>query len=426
MLLGISQCAQRWKFLTAVTSVGVVAVALISPGAKAAATTSTASPAATGAQSTSATVQLFADEVETLGVEHYPATFAGATLEPTGVTDVYAVAASDAKLVSAVNALNTHGYLVTVVAVKRSYSQLMSISAKLQRAHSHLQAKGINLVQFGPDPASGTVKVTLLKPTASGMSALASAQGAPVTSSNYRDEASAVLKQQAGAGITLRSQYATSLPVAANRYDNTAPYAGGDRIYQDGVECTSGFNLAGPGGDKYMLTAGHCGSGTWQTSAQTIGNTSENYLTPTAENDFQLTSIGPYGGLGDVWTSGGGGAPVTGALFPAVGAPITFNGSVTGEVRGVTVEATSTSVCYSVDTGPVTPTICADHLIEATKAGAVVCQGGDSGGPVYSHTPSVNVLAVGIIEATNGSTCWAMQIDHIVSVTGKSLLTSTS
>ena len=105
-------------------------------------------------------------------------------------------------------ALNTQGYPVQVVAVSHSYSQLMAISDKLFRAYSHLRAMGINLSEFGPDPKSGTVAVTVLKPTASDMSALASAQGVPVTSSNYRDEASAVLEQQFGPGITVRSQYA--------------------------------------------------------------------------------------------------------------------------------------------------------------------------------------------------------------------------
>jgi hypothetical protein len=395
----------------------------------AAATTSKAPLATAGAQSSSAAVDLFASEVETIGVEHYPTTFAGATLEPTGVTDIYAVAASDAKLVSAVNALDTHGYPVKVVAVKRSYSKLMSISGKLLRAYSHLRAKGINLAQFGPDPASGTVKVTLRKPTASGMSALASAQGAPVASSNYRDEASAVLKQQAGAGITLRSQYATGSPVVASRDGDTAPYFDGDQIYHvgAGVTCTSGFNMVGSGGGDYMVTAGHCGSGTWKTHASTIGNTSLNYLTATSGNDFQITYLSGAG-LGIVWTNGTNTAPVTGALFPAVGVPITFNGSVTGEVRGVTVQATSQNASV-YDPSTNTTFVVTNQAIAKSAPGIVCAQPGDSGGPVYSHTPGANVLAVGIIEATSPNpdgtdTCFATQIDHIAFITGRSLITS--
>lgn len=416
-LRSTSPSARRWKCLAAATCVGVAAMAFIAPRAMATATTSKASPATAGSRSASADVGLFASEVETLGVGHYPATFAGATLEPTRVTDVYAVAASDARLVRAVKALDTHRYPVRVVAVSRSYSQLMSISARLLRAYSRLQAKGIDLTQFGPDPASGTVTVTLRKPTASGMSALAFAQGAPVTSSNYRDEASAVLKEQAGAGITLRSQYATRSPVLASRDGDTAPYFDGDLIYHvgAGVTCTSGFNIIGSGGGVYMVTAGHCGSGTWKTHASTIGNTSLNYLTATSGNDFQITYLSG-GGLGTVWTNGTNTAPVTGALFPANGVPITFNGGITGEVRGVTVLATSQTTC-ALDPGTGT-TICATNQVVAQKSGAAVCQPGDSGGPVYSHTPSVDVLAVGIIESgendgPNGtsSTCSATQID---------------
>jgi hypothetical protein len=139
--LSISPRARRWKFLAAAASVGVVAAALTSPAATAA-STATPPPGTTGSGSPSAAVNLFAGEVETLGVEQYPATFAGATLEPTGVTDVYAVAASDAKLVSAVNALDTHGYPVTVVAVKRICRRRGSTSRSLglirRRAQSRL------------------------------------------------------------------------------------------------------------------------------------------------------------------------------------------------------------------------------------------------------------------------------------------------
>ena len=83
-------------------------------------------------------------------MEHYPATFAGATLEPTGVTDVYAVAASDAKLVSAVNALKHARLPGHSGAVERSYSQLMSISAKLSGRIRICRRRGSISSQFGP------------------------------------------------------------------------------------------------------------------------------------------------------------------------------------------------------------------------------------------------------------------------------------
>lgn len=192
--------------VAAAVSVGVVVAALTSPGATAA-SPATARSGTAGPGRLSAAVELFSSEVATLGQKQYPDTYAGGTLEPSGVTVVYAVAASDAGLVRAVQAMNTHGYPVRFVAVKHSLRQLLAISNKLFRAYSHLRAEGINLSGFGPDPKSGTVAVTLIKPTASDMSALASARGTPVTPSNYRNEAAAVLEQQAGAAITLQSRY---------------------------------------------------------------------------------------------------------------------------------------------------------------------------------------------------------------------------
>ena len=143
MHLRVSPRARGWKWVAAAASAGVVVTALVAPGASAA---STATPGTAGSLSAWEAVGLFASEVETLGVEQYPGAFAGATLEPSGVTDVYAVAGSDAGLVSAVQALNTQGYPVQVVAVNRSYSQLMAITGELDLAHSHLLAEGINLV----------------------------------------------------------------------------------------------------------------------------------------------------------------------------------------------------------------------------------------------------------------------------------------
>jgi hypothetical protein len=432
--LSISARARRWKFLAAAASVGVVAAALTCPGA-AVASTATAPPGTAGSGSPSAAVGLFASQVETLGVEQFPATFAGATLEPSGVTVVYAVASSDAGLVSAVQALNTQGYPVQVVAVSRSYSQLNAIADKLFRAYSHLRAMGINLSEFGPDPASGTVTVTMDEPTASNMSALASAQGAAITSFNYRDEASAVLEQQAGAGITLQSQYAAYSFAPVARDSDTPPYYDGDQIYHValGTTCTSGFNMVGSAGNDYMITAGHCHSGTWKTHAATMGNTTHNYFTATSGNDFQTTGIGPSGGLGVTWTNGANHAPVSGALFPAVGVPISFNGSWTGEHRNIYVLKTNDTECTKA-TFPETgnqPYCLTNLTLGWDKTGNVVCEGGDSGGPVYQHTSGTDVKAVGMIVFSSrdqngnyGPYCSATQIDHIAFITHTTLITN--
>lgn len=424
----ISPCARQWKYLAALASAGVVAVALISPGAMAA-TTPTAPPVTTASGSPSEAVQLFASEVETLGVEHYPSTFAGATLEPTGVTDVYAVVASDAKLVSAIEALNTQGYPVKVVGVTRSYSQLNALSAALGQAYSHLKTEGINLSQWGPDPSSGSLEVTLQKPTASDISALASSVGTSVTSSNYGNEASDLLKRQVGTGIMVQSQYAEGSWVAAGRTNDTAPFYGGDQIYGPST-CTGGFNMIGNvSGHAFMYTAGHCGSGTWVTGAQEIGKTSTNYLTPTSGKDFQSIYLSG-GGLGIVWTNGSNLLPVSGRVAPAVGVNITFNGSVTGEVRYNPVIATGVTQC-GIWNSVGGFYYCASHQVIASNPnGTWICRPGDSGGPVYKHSGS-DVVAVGIITAymsvngaNGGSTCMATAIGYLANVTDTTLITS--
>jgi hypothetical protein len=367
-------------------------------------------------------LSLFADQVETLGAERYQGTFAGVTLESKGVTDLYAVAAYDGNLVRAVRALDKQGYPVKVVGVKRSYRQLNALNVTLTAAYSRLKARGVDLGESWPDPSAGSVEVAVQRPTAAAMSALASAERAPVTSSNYQDEAATLLKRQIGAGFTVQSRYAGSW-TATGRINDTPPFYDGDQIFHGDDYCTGGFNMVGNvSGNDFMYTAGHCGDGDWQTAAANIGDTSTNYLSTTSGNDFQSIYLAG-GGLPIVWTASGL-APVTGQVLPAVGSAITFDGSVTGEVRGNTIKAINLTVddIYDPLSGQ---TYVATYQVQATNPdGYEICEGGDSGGPVYQHTGGTNVLAVGIITASsdNGSECIATEIGHLESVTDTKLI----
>jgi len=410
----------------AITSVITLAVATA-----AAATANT--PAATAhadAATPSPAIQLFASKVETLGASHYGSSFAGARLTPAGLTDVYAVKASDGPLVAAISALNKHGYPVNIVAVSRSYDQLNALNAALGRAYAHLEKDGIRLAESWPDPATGSVVTAILKPAKADLSALATAEAYPTNSSNYRTRALNLLRQEFGAGVTMQSQYVTRWR-AGGRNNDTAPFYDGDQISRSGTICTGGFNMVGnASGHDFMYTAGHCGSGTWVTGAQTVGSTSTNYLSATSGNDFQSIYLAG-GGLGVVWTNGANLAPVTGQLLPAVGAEITFNGSVTGEVRGNVVNAVGITV-YGIYNSVGGYYYDATNQIEATNPSGIYCvRPGDSGGPVYQHTSGSNVNAVGVITgyyyaggSAGGSTCIATEIGHLESVTNTSLITS--
>jgi hypothetical protein len=377
-------------------------------------------------------VQIFADQVETLGSSKYPDSFAGAALTPAGVTNVYARLASDAPLVGAINKINKSGYPVDIIGVSRSYNQLNALNATLGAASAHLRRMGIKLAESWPDPSSGSVMVTVAAPGRPDLSALASAVAASVNASTYRQAVSGVLRSQFGSGVTLHSQ-AGGTWVAAGRYNDVAPFDDGDQITSSaGVTCTGGFNMIGNrSGHVFMLTAGHCGSGTWRTSAQQVGTTSTNYLGAcNSEDDYQTIYV-PRGGLGGVWGAGGAVYTVVGQLLPAPGTKVAFDGSATGEVRGNTVSHINDTV-YNIYDSISQCFFNATPVIVAFNPGNnVICQPGDSGGPVIQHTSSsfVNVDAVGTIVAylapqgvSSGSDCVSTQIGSVEFETNTSLL----
>lgn len=178
-------------------------------------------------------------------------------------------------------------------------------------------------------------------------------------------------------------------------------------------------------GNTFMLTAGHCGSGTWSTQAQQMGNTSTAYFENGSENDFQTIYV-PSGAIADVWGNGGALYPASGQLLPAVGVQITFDGSITGEVTNNNVSAVN-ATDYNVYDSLNNTYYNAYPVVQAYNPyGHTVCQPGDSGGPVFQRTSGSNVNAVGTIVAAygNGSSCSAEQIGTEESVSNTSLLTS--
>jgi hypothetical protein len=411
-------------------------VAIIGGGLLTSAVAVTAPPSAavttvrTSATTPSIAVQLFADQAETLGANKYPDSFAGATLTPTGVTDVYALLASDARLVSAINAINQAGYPVDIIGVSRSYNQLNALNARLAAADAHLMKMGIKLSQSWPDPASASVMVTVTAPSMADFSALASVIDSPVAASTYPRAVSDVLKSEFGSSVTLYSQDGGTW-VAAGRNNDVAPFDDGDQIYGGGATCTGGFNMIGNrSGHVFMITAGHCPSTTWSTQAQQVGTTSTNYLANCGtDHDYQTIYV-PKGGIDDVWGAGGALYTVVGQLLPAPGTLIAFDGSVTNEVRDNTVNAINETV-YNIYDSIHQCFYNAHPVVQATNPnGTWICRPGDSGGPVIQHTPSsfANVDAVGTIVAyfstggAGGSTCVAAQIGDIESVTNTTLL----
>ena len=396
------------------------------------------SPVPASSASPQAAVQQFASQLETLGANRFPKTFAGATFATNGVAVVYALP-NDSALVSAVSSINTQHYPVTYVKTSRSYDSLNSLNQHLMAQQARLAASGVNLAESWPDPSTGKVDVSITSPTPSDLSALSAASGAsaanqPVTDAIYHRAAAALITADAGPGYVVENKYGTT-STASGRNNDTAPFYDGDQITggQWGLLCTGGFAVTGnASGNTFMLTAGHCGSGQWSTQAQVMGSTSPYgmYWENGSTNDFQ--TIGPISGgaLGYVWVSGGGVDPVTGQLLPAVGSDITFDGSVTGEVPGNTVLAVNATDYNVYASGNGTYYDVYPVVQASNPNGSIICQPGDSGGPVFQRTPSPDMNAVGTIVAyvsiagePGGSECSAEQIGTEEAYSNSSLIT---
>lgn len=195
------------------------------------------------------------------------------------------------------------------------------------------------------------------------------------------------------------------------RAGDTPPFWGGDTIYlpaQDTL-CTSGFGVIGnASGHEFALTAAHCLAGSWYTTASGsifMGNTSSQYWFNSTHDDFQTIGASTQG---YVWGNGGTAYNVIGQVVPAVGADITFDGSVTGEVRGVPVKSVGSCQSFATDFG--IEEVC--HLVEG-KSGGTICQPGDSGGPIYQHTTGSEyapVNAVATIVGGSSTDCYGEEI----------------
>lgn len=387
-------------------------------------------PNARGRISTSALppqeVQTFASEVETIGFEDFPNDFLGAVLTPEGVTDVYAIESTDGPLLTAINKLNVNGDLVDVINSQTSYDQLNTVNQQIGAADSQLKGEGVNLSQSWPDPTTGTVQVSVLQPTSldlSEISAEPSVGNNSVTTASYLAAVSTLLLAEFGPHVSVQTDYGQTY-TALDRFNDSPPFSGGDQIKSSTATCTDAFSMTGnASGKPFMLTAGHCGSGTWKTTTSTVGNTSSIYFGGGTLNDFQ-TIYAPSGLLAQVFSGTGiGYHTVTGQVIPAVGTQITVDGSVTGEVPGTLVTASNVEIYNIYD--PVNGSYYDLYPAVESTSTVTTCNPGDSGAPEYQRiSGSVAVNAVAVMVAAGGvlgTICIGELMYHIESVANLSL-----
>lgn len=267
-----------------------------------------------------------------------------------------------------------------------------ALSNRILADQKSLARQAVMLTQWGPDAATGKVKVYL---------------------THYSAAARRALVARYGKGIIVAHR---SLPRPAldGRKDDTSPFAGGDTIAGPNGSCTSGPTVIGNNsGNTFMLTAGHCEPlgfpvithGVTMGTVTNVRDCNQCIDSETVSGNYSPTIWGgPANGSNPLWQEDG-------SLFamPGQGAAslVTADGSVTGEVRSVTVEAVNQNVVFNDG-------FTHRFITKATKSGTTVCQGGDSGGPWMQHEGNTAaVKVVGTQEGGSGSTCYYVQIDAI-------------
>jgi hypothetical protein len=240
------------------------------------------------------------------------------------------------------------------------------VADRIEADLSWLTAKGVRLTQWGPDTATGKVKVYLTHYTASARNALLARYGSAVVVAGE----------------------SRPRPVAvAGRRDDYPPFYGGDWISTPVGYCTGGPIVHNSDGQARMLTAGHCAAkgATVKTNGQKMGTVQRRKYAGSSSPGYDEEVVGgSY--LGWVWGGGpssAGSYCQAGGKFVDTGANVANDGAKSGEVRNIRVTDTDLHIIESDDNGGL-------HLIEgvseATKdAVTPVIHPGDSGAPVIQH-----------------------------------------
>ena len=221
---------------------------------------------------------------------------------------------------------------------------------------------------------------------------------------------SGVIEQQDGA---IRDSF--------SRRADTSPFWGGSSIKSGGSVCSSGF-IVQRGGQRFMVTAGHCFA-VGANATTTDGNLSVGNVTqrgpflpwPFQSFDMELIAGASYGSSIFVGgTNSSTGKHVNGAGDPVVGfTQYCRSGQTSGEQCGQTVQSVDAQVC--------TQTGCKSPVISYTGP---VSQPGDSGAPFYVYSgDSTNVFIRGLNVASGGSTSFAEKWSRISSNLGVSIVT---
>ncbi|MEU8234489.1 peptidase [Actinoplanes sp. NPDC048967] len=245
---------------------------------------------------------------------------------------------------------------VRVGAAENSLSELRAAGARLRSAYAAQQPR----IKYAVDGS----KIVVATSARTGATRLAPEVGVPVE----------VVDQGA--------------KVLTSRRDDWAPWKSGADQINGNSRCTTGFPVRNGNNERFILTAGHCGSN----GNQIRDGAGEFIGTFTADNDgHDIALISTPGNVDNVMYVGG---LDSNAVTTVAGWDWTFPGEYLCQSGGSSARDIGGPVCglrvekYNTDPG---------DAVEARQVdGQPAVRGGDSGGPVYGPGANGTVIAKGI------------------------------
>jgi hypothetical protein len=316
--------------------------------------------------------------------------FAGVSIDPdTGTVNLFRKDKSKGSGLDSVPA----GVQIDVHAAKFSRKEMLDAASQVtQDSETFGQQQHIGIAAVGPSVDGSGVDVTVV-----------------ATDTADLDKAAKALHGKYGAivddvSLSAKKTSDSDLFFSGFRFNDYAPWYGGDRISSSSVGCTTGF-AAVYNGLPAMLTAAHCGGvGTsfWNGPTSSNGwNFMGNVTYSNSGNDVAAIQVSSYSTFINVGSNPQ--APtqlnITSWASPVVGQYLCQSGSYTGEVCGLRVVDTNQYVCQSwflwwctSYQGPIA------DVVNYLGANSYSAGHGDSGGPVYLRMGSYGI-AEGLVHA---------------------------
>ncbi|MBW3068840.1 MULTISPECIES: hypothetical protein [unclassified Actinomyces] len=348
--------------------------------------------------SESSTVAALANRAEEFAESHPDTVLGVALTSDRQVVEVFVTSLDIAGLDELLSADSTH---IRAVVNENSPEQIRAAEEQvLNRDWGALHIESV-----APDPIGDGIEVTISE----GDHPADSRQDG--NQSDFDDLEDSVLDSLGDIGVGVRVTPGEPEVEAKTRFnDSSYFYAGGAIVLSNGTRCSLGAPIE-IGGKYYVLTAGHCGKGTWRNggNGNFVGSLYTTTWTGTAHKygDWQLLRGSHYAlRVFNAQLNSSSSLPISGGDFGrrALGRELCASGSTTGATCRYVVRSTnSTRKVGSTTVGHLT-----NAIHDVNRDGVADCNGfraGDSGGISYYGDGRGGATAYGIVTGLTTGSC---------------------